>query len=102
MVIGTLDDIPLRHEWFESPVDRHKTSVKQAAAEITKGFIIGVLSGTYDFMRPGTLKTNGILTFGNRQETNQNKSVLVGSPDAVVHIPNREVDRVILMLAGSD
>ena len=42
------------------------------------------------------------LTFGNWQKTNQNQGVFVSSPNVVVNISDREVDRVVFMLAGCD
>jgi len=47
MVIRTSNDIPLMHKWLEGFVDCCKTSMKQPAAKVSKGFIVSVLSGTY-------------------------------------------------------
>ena len=45
---------------------------------------------------------SGRITFGNRQEANQNEHILVGSLNVIMHVPNRKVDGVIFMLAGGD
>ena len=46
MVIGTADNIPVVHERLEGIVDYLKRSMEYTAAEVSKGFIVGVLPGT--------------------------------------------------------
>jgi len=46
------------------------------------------------------VEDNITLTLGDGQKTNQNESVLVRSPDMIPHISNREIDRVVLVLAS--
>lgn len=43
---------------------------------------------------------NRVLTFRDGQKPNQNQSILVSSPDVVTCIADREVDRVVFVLAG--
>ena len=42
------------------------------------------------------------LTFGNRKEAKQDEGVLVGPPDVIMDVSNREVDGVIFVLASCD
>ena len=41
-----------------------------------------------------------IHTFRNRKETNEDERVLMCSSNAIVDIPDREINRVILVLTG--
>lgn len=41
-----------------------------------------------------------IHTFRNRKETNEDERVLMRSSNAIVDIPDREINRVILVLTG--
>ena len=51
-------------------------------------------------MRLDDVENDTMLTLGNRQKANQNEGVLVGSPNVIMDIPNREVNWVVFMLAS--
>lgn len=48
------------------------------------------------------LESDVARTLWDRQETDQNEGIFVSSPNAVVYIPNREIDWMIFLLASCD
>lgn len=89
MVIRTSDDIPLTHERLEGLVNYRETSMKQSAVKVSKCFIVDVLSGTCEFVRPRKYpESGGTPTLRNGKKTDQDKSVFMSPPDVVAYIPN--------------
>lgn len=48
-MVGTLNDIPLMHEWFQGRIYHREASMEQPTAEVSKGFVVGVLSTACKF-----------------------------------------------------
>ena len=48
------------------------------------------------------LENGMIRTFGDGQEADQNKRIFVSSPGMIPHISDREIDRMIFVLASCD
>ena len=46
MVIGTADNVPVVHKRLEGLVDHLEGSMEYTAAEVSKGFVVGILPGT--------------------------------------------------------
>lgn len=41
-------------------------------------------------------------TFGNIEETKEHKTITVCSPDAIVYVPDGEIDRPVFVMSCSD
>ena len=48
------------------------------------------------------LEDNVTLTLGDGEETDQDESILVSSPDVITHIPDGEIDWMVFVLASCD
>jgi hypothetical protein len=94
-----MHDLVLSHHRLQAGKNRRERAVEQLATKYAKciGFSMFFNScGTAQMS--DTISNIDTHTFGYREETDDNKSIVVSSPHIVVHIANRGIQGVIFIV----